>query len=363
MRMSAALAAFCVCRCEARKRTDDGGANNSRVWNCFDFFIVSTHQQRFGRGRFHPGRQQRRGARDHQRHPRGPRSPQTDLQHPQTRVLPQTQHLVRRGGQGGRGGGPPAPGRRPSGARDRLVPPAQELGAADDHAREGGAPEPEGGAAQAPRRLPARDARHRDGRRLHPPHRIRRLPLQRQVPVAVTNLASLDHRAYWTASTPCSAPGYQRAVSRHSSKLLDASGQLADVDAVNAMNASLQDELQRACSAVAESERTVRMTLADVFALGTSVGDRKSTFANKAEGAPAGEPKVRLQLAVRTLTLDGFPAAAAAAAQGGGVRRRRRRKRRKGDATNVEKRSLSNEASRHHLRNQPGSGFRFFFFL
>ncbi|XP_061603330.1 BRCA1-A complex subunit Abraxas 1 isoform X4 [Phyllopteryx taeniolatus] len=279
--------------------------------------------------------------------------------HPQTCVLPQTQHLVRRGRQGGRGGGPQAPGRQPSGARDRLVPSAQEHGAANEHAREGGAPEPEGGAAQTARCLPARDAHHADGRGLHPPHRICRLPFQQQVPVAVTNMASLDHRAYWMASTPCSAPGYQRAVSRHSSKMLDASGQSADVDAVNAMNASLQDELQRACSAVVDSERAVEKTLSDVFALRKTIGERKSALASKAEGAPVAERNVRLQLAIRalfarhsdlfacphTLTLDGFPVPAGEMASrplqptatvkryAAGVPQDGRKKRRKGDAT------------------------------
>ncbi|XP_057675723.1 BRCA1-A complex subunit Abraxas 1 isoform X2 [Corythoichthys intestinalis] len=68
----------------------------------------------------------------------------------------------------------------------------------------------------------------------------------RQVPVVLTNMASLDHQAYWTAPAASSALGYQRAVARHSSKLLDPSGQLADVEAINNMNAELQNELQRA---------------------------------------------------------------------------------------------------------------------
>ncbi|XP_077398796.1 BRCA1-A complex subunit Abraxas 1 isoform X3 [Vanacampus margaritifer] len=127
------------------------------------------------------------------------------------------------------------------------------------------------------------------------------LSSSRQVPVAVTNLASLDHQAYWTASPLCSAPGYRRAVGQHSSKLLDASGQLADVDGVNAMNESLQDELQMACGAVVDSECAVQNTLADVCTLRKKLRDSKSAFAGKAEGAPAAKRNVRLQLAVRTL--------------------------------------------------------------
>ncbi|XP_077398795.1 BRCA1-A complex subunit Abraxas 1 isoform X2 [Vanacampus margaritifer] len=85
-----------------------------------------------------------------------------------------------------------------------------------------------------------------------------------------------------------------------SSKLLDASGQLADVDGVNAMNESLQDELQMACGAVVDSECAVQNTLADVCTLRKKLRDSKSAFAGK-EGAPAAKRNVRLQLAVRTL--------------------------------------------------------------
>ncbi|XP_061553907.1 BRCA1-A complex subunit Abraxas 1 isoform X2 [Phycodurus eques] len=143
-----------------------------------------------------------------------------------------------------------------------------------------------------------------------------------------------------------------------SSKMLDASGQSADVDAVNAMNASLQDELQRACSAVVDSERAVEKTLSDVFALMKTIGDRKSALASK-EGAPVAERNVRLQLAIRalfarrsdlfacthTLTLGGFPVPAVERASrplrptatvkryAAGVPQGGRKKGRKGDAT------------------------------
>ncbi|XP_077352906.1 BRCA1-A complex subunit Abraxas 1 isoform X2 [Festucalex cinctus] len=149
----------------------------------------------------------------------------------------------------------------------------------------------------------------------------------RQVAVRVTNLASLDRRAYWTAS-PNAAAGYRRAVGRHSAKLLDAGGQLADVDGVSAMNESLQDELQGACDAVVDSERAVAASLADVCALRKKLRDskRKSAIASK-EGATVPSRNARLQLAIRalakrsplfascTLTLDGSPVPDATFAQ------------------------------------------------
>ncbi|XP_054613056.1 BRCA1-A complex subunit Abraxas 1 isoform X2 [Dunckerocampus dactyliophorus] len=146
------------------------------------------------------------------------------------------------------------------------------------------------------------------------------------VPLEVDNMASLDHMAYWLASTPCSAPGYRRAVCQHSSKFLAPDGHLRDVDAVNAMNDSLQAELQRACGAVADSERAVQSLLADVSALRKKLANRKSSAASKGENvlewrgvenagdilpvflSPAGRASrmtknLCLQLAVRALRL------------------------------------------------------------
>ncbi|XP_037122658.1 BRCA1-A complex subunit Abraxas 1-like isoform X2 [Syngnathus acus] len=145
----------------------------------------------------------------------------------------------------------------------------------------------------------------------------------RQVPVVVTNLASLDHRAYWTASPPCRTPGYRRAIGRHSSTLLDASGRAADAEAVNGMNESLQDELRRACGAVADSERAVQKTLTEVCALRKKLGDSESAAASK-EGVAVATRNLRLRLAIGalvahsplfgscTLTRDAFPVLEAA---------------------------------------------------
>ncbi|XP_019728317.1 BRCA1-A complex subunit Abraxas 1 isoform X2 [Hippocampus comes] len=180
----------------------------------------------------------------------------------------------------------------------------------------------------------------------------------RQVAVVVTNMASLDHQAYWTASPPYSAPGYRRAIGRHSSKLLDSSGQLAYMDAVNTMNKSLQDELQRACGAVMDSEHAVQKTLADVCALRKKLSNSKSAITSK-EGEPIVKRNARLQLAIHallarsplfgscTLTLDAFPVPDAACAEmklrplrpiaagkrTAGTLLASRRKRCKGDAT------------------------------
>ncbi|XP_077478622.1 BRCA1-A complex subunit Abraxas 1 isoform X2 [Stigmatopora argus] len=125
----------------------------------------------------------------------------------------------------------------------------------------------------------------------------------RQVPVVLTNMASLDHQAYWTAPAASSAASYRRAVARHSSKLLDAGGQLADVDAINAMNGELQHELRTTCGAVADSERALQKILLDVSALKRKLSERKSTMVNK-EGAPVAKRNVCLQLAVRALLAD-----------------------------------------------------------
>nr|XP_057912138.1 BRCA1-A complex subunit Abraxas 1 [Doryrhamphus excisus] len=192
------------------------------------------------------------------------------------------------------------------------------------------------------------------------------LPSGRHVaglPLVVDNMASLDQLPYWVASTPCSyAPAYQRAVCQHSSKFFAPDGHLRDVDAVNAMNESLQAELQRACSVVADSERAVQALLVDVCALRNKLANRKLSAASKADGAPPVKANLGLQLAIRallfssalytshTLTLDAFPVAdasgqeklrplrpTAAQKRTSGPMTERERKRRKRDVISPQK--------------------------
>ncbi|KAM9841213.1 BRCA1-A complex subunit Abraxas 1 isoform 2-T2 [Aulostomus maculatus] len=139
------------------------------------------------------------------------------------------------------------------------------------------------------------------------------------IPVHINNLGLLEQLAYWMASVPCSAMGYNLTMKKHSSKFFLSNGSLREVTEVNRMNESLHTELQ-ACSDVAESERQVETLLADVAALRRIIGERKQSEPEEGDRHSAAEQNNQLlQEAVRalfatspllltqTLTLEGFP--------------------------------------------------------
>ncbi|XP_041666590.1 BRCA1-A complex subunit Abraxas 1 [Cheilinus undulatus] len=140
------------------------------------------------------------------------------------------------------------------------------------------------------------------------------------VPVLVNNLGLLEQLAYWKVSAPCSAAGYSLTMKKHGSKFFSSDGLLRDVSEVNNMNASLQEELQKACSEVEESERLVETLQAEVSALRRKLKERKQSAAKKEPVEdPAEQKNFLLHKALRalfscsplfhsqTLTLDGFP--------------------------------------------------------
>ncbi|XP_070780571.1 BRCA1-A complex subunit Abraxas 1 isoform X2 [Enoplosus armatus] len=141
------------------------------------------------------------------------------------------------------------------------------------------------------------------------------------VPVLVNNLGLLEQQAYWKVSASCSAVGYNVTMKKHGSKFFSSNGLLREVNEVNAMNDSLQAELQKACSDVDESERLVEALQAEVSALRRRLRERKQSGAGKASDDDPPEQKNHLLLheAVRalfacsplfhsrTLTLDAFP--------------------------------------------------------
>ncbi|XP_015248510.1 PREDICTED: BRCA1-A complex subunit Abraxas [Cyprinodon variegatus] len=87
------------------------------------------------------------------------------------------------------------------------------------------------------------------------------------VPVLVTNLGLLEQQGYWKASVPCSASGYSLTMKKHRPKFFSPIGLLREVEEINKMNESLQEELQKVCAEVEESERSVKELQLEVSAL------------------------------------------------------------------------------------------------
>ncbi|KAM6975842.1 BRCA1-A complex subunit Abraxas 1 [Tautogolabrus adspersus] len=141
------------------------------------------------------------------------------------------------------------------------------------------------------------------------------------VPVLVNNLGLLEQLAYWKVSAPCSSAGYNMTMKKHGSKFFSSDGLLRDVSEVNDMNESLQEELQKACSEVEESERLVETLQVEVSALRRRLREKKKkrSGAEKDEDPAEQKKNLRLHEAVRalfscsplfhtqTLNLEGFP--------------------------------------------------------
>uniref|UniRef100_A0AAQ4PZM5 Abraxas 1, BRCA1 A complex subunit n=1 Tax=Gasterosteus aculeatus aculeatus TaxID=481459 RepID=A0AAQ4PZM5_GASAC len=115
------------------------------------------------------------------------------------------------------------------------------------------------------------------------------------IPVLVSNLGLLESPAYWKASAPCSAGGYRLATSRYSSNFFSSNGLLRDVNDVNAMSDAVQEELQRACRKLEESERLVESLQNDVLTLRRKIREKKS------EGGPVVQRDQVLHQAFRSV--------------------------------------------------------------
>lgn len=136
------------------------------------------------------------------------------------------------------------------------------------------------------------------------------------IPVLVTNLGLLEQQDYWRIPAPCSSVSYSRAIRKHRSKFFSSDGSLQEVEEINRMNESLQDELKKACSDVEESERLVGKLLADVSELRMTINKKKQNAVSPSAEVPENVLLCEAMRALfpgsvllqtRALTLQGCP--------------------------------------------------------
>ncbi|XP_015195326.2 BRCA1-A complex subunit Abraxas 1 isoform X1 [Lepisosteus oculatus] len=96
-----------------------------------------------------------------------------------------------------------------------------------------------------------------------------------KIPVLVTNLGMLLQQDYCRTSVSCSSAGYKRAINKHRSRFFASDGSLKEVNDVNEMNSSLQEELKQTCARVEESERAMEKLLTEVAQLRKAVAERR----------------------------------------------------------------------------------------
>ncbi|XP_055290205.1 BRCA1-A complex subunit Abraxas 1 isoform X2 [Moschus berezovskii] len=96
-----------------------------------------------------------------------------------------------------------------------------------------------------------------------------------RIPLVVANLGMSEQLGYKTASGSCTSAGFSRAVKAHSSEFFKEDGSLKEVQKINEMYTSLQDELKSICEKVEHSERAVEKLLNDVNRLKGEIKKRK----------------------------------------------------------------------------------------
>nr|XP_020748538.1 BRCA1-A complex subunit Abraxas isoform X3 [Odocoileus virginianus texanus] len=96
-----------------------------------------------------------------------------------------------------------------------------------------------------------------------------------RIPLVVANLGMSEQLGYKTSSGSCASAGFSRAVKTHSSEFFKEDGSLKEVQKINEMYTSLQDELKSICEKVEHSERAVEKLLNDVNRLKGEIKKRK----------------------------------------------------------------------------------------
>ncbi|XP_054996711.1 BRCA1-A complex subunit Abraxas 1 [Sorex araneus] len=129
-----------------------------------------------------------------------------------------------------------------------------------------------------------------------------------RIPLVVANLGMSEQVGYKTVSGSCVSTGFHRAVRTHSSAFFKEDGSLQEIQKINEMYASLQEELKSICRKVEDSEQAVERLLRDVNRLKGEVRKRRRAQSEEGEKAVQDEPRENVWLcqALRTF----FPACA-----------------------------------------------------
>ncbi|NXT76750.1 ABRX1 protein, partial [Zapornia atra] len=122
--------------------------------------------------------------------------------------------------------------------------------------------------------------------------------LFQKVPLVVTNLGMAEQQGYRTVSGSCISSGFVRAVRQHRSEFFYEDGSLQEVQKINEMYVTLQEELKKICSTVEVSERSVEKLLAEVSQLKEEVKKKKQQQqqSHSEDGDHPGQPEENVLL-------------------------------------------------------------------
>lgn len=127
-----------------------------------------------------------------------------------------------------------------------------------------------------------------------------------RIPLLVSNLGMSEQLSYKTVSGSCMSVGFNRTIKTHRSAFFKEDGSLKEVQKINEMYASFQEELKSICIKVEQSEQAVEKLLKDVNRLKGEVKKRRQTQISTGEkiGQDVSQENVLLCQALRTFFPD-----------------------------------------------------------
>uniref|UniRef100_A0A8C5M6A5 BRCA1-A complex subunit Abraxas 1 n=1 Tax=Leptobrachium leishanense TaxID=445787 RepID=A0A8C5M6A5_9ANUR len=115
------------------------------------------------------------------------------------------------------------------------------------------------------------NATHRMDYDLHKPQES----VFHRIPLVVSNLGMAEQHGYKHVSGSCDSVGFNRAVTTHRAEFFNEDDTLKEVNKINDMYTTLEEELKKTCSNVLESERTVEELLEEVKELKKRIAEKK----------------------------------------------------------------------------------------
>ncbi|KAM8938924.1 BRCA1-A complex subunit Abraxas 1 isoform 1-T1 [Pelodytes ibericus] len=107
--------------------------------------------------------------------------------------------------------------------------------------------------------------------------------LFQRVPLVVSNLGMSEQQGYKTVSGSCVSVGFNQSVNKHRLEFFNKDDTLKEVNKINDMYITLQEELKKTCSTVVESERSVEKLLQEVNEIKKKIAEKKRELCSKSE--------------------------------------------------------------------------------
>ncbi|KAM4809882.1 BRCA1-A complex subunit Abraxas 1 [Rhinophrynus dorsalis] len=102
-----------------------------------------------------------------------------------------------------------------------------------------------------------------------------------RVPLIISNLGMSEQQGYRTVSGSCLSDGFNQTMRKHRLEFFNEDDTLKEVNKINAVCTTLQEELKETCSKVVESELSLEQRLEEVNNLKKQIAEKKKQIREK----------------------------------------------------------------------------------